>query len=1118
MISRGGGDVRSGTVPVCGLQYTTSPCLPSAVKASLGVAPTSTTSASFPSIAAATGGSAAGGAAPARMDPLPQGTLQLYDSYYASLRGTEPAALVTSGSRGEWTGSLCLPEDLSGIGPSARRLLQLDAARQQQQHHQRESGRGTAAKTSRAPTVNAVASRTLPVHARTSRVTGKAPATPATGLSATAPLPAPASHKRGSGTSARAHASSAATRQLERAMDVRPPMMLSTITNAVHTGGGYGGNGGAATTAAAAAPPPLVTQLQSYIRRELVLNSGGAAIPSAMDQLNPYREAFRALGSAFPAYACLFDDIQCAYDNVIQAQAELLTDAYATVVARDVEKMTHQERAAALHQQANALQAELAKMEAALKTRAEAEEDERQQATMLKTRTGRGYDALELRRELEAANQRVAELEHNSQSDLEKIMVLIGAVRECDRRLKEYERLVTSVTGQVSELDEFKRIAGEAQAELQLFRKKYSDYVPVADFRLMKEYLTAELEAAQLMARRWRRTAAVRGTQLEVMQRRLTALEEDRNALVEAAAAAAPSTGGGRGQRSGAEAVLTPRPSWSQLYEQYPELSGYAADVGYLTIALDRDADGIEAIGAGDNHGTGRRASASANFNVGMPVVKGPSETRLQVDYLVRRIAALEAALSAQSSQPQSQQPRQRLSAHVEDGGGAAGDGARVSSRKPSQDISVGARDRSGDAGAPASQQRRNSRRTHGFGDAYHGGASVAIIGTGVPRLAPPLELPLLGLGCGPQVPLCLRASGILTRRSVTPATAVSLVYHFFLDMLPTYMDQEDEVQQRAAGATSGGAAADRLSPFLYELLQSEMQVREELQAYDSVAHLMMNLEKDGEKREWCSDALHLLLWVARGIMPPRIAVDAAVVVAQVKRDIRALAKELQSSRLRRQALGECLQPVLELKTASELAELRAALGGETTFNADTLCNDTHPFMQVLLVQECRSSSELYLAFLRALTARASFLSLGDGRSGTAGATPGAAAAAGAAASVGAATQKGGRDAKAPPAPQLAEGDRVLTLTDISAAVLEVEPGTPEVVLRELSLNAVSANAPLPAAGHTAGETAADAATGTAGATEDATVVVRLSDIVRAVGAAPLIRRTVRSSKEECVL
>ncbi|KAG5472847.1 hypothetical protein LSCM4_02172 [Leishmania orientalis] len=1088
----GGGDVRSGTVPVCGLQYITSPSLPSAVKAARDTM-MSTSSKTLPLIAGVAGSFAvsvtSAGIAPPRMDTFPHSTLQLYDSYYGALRDTESALLVTSddGNRAECNGTLALPDDLSGIGPSARRLLQLDAAQQQQRA--KKSG---SKKSSRAPAVSPVASRLLPTHLCKLRAVATAPAA-AAALSPTAPLPSPPP-KLMSAAASGAHAITATLRNLDRTMDVSPPVLPSNITNPVH-GRGYH----TSSVPAAAATPPLVKQLQSYIKRELVLNSGGTAIPSAMNQLNPYREAFRALCSAFPAYASLFDDIQCAYDNVIQAQAELLTEAYAAGVARRVEKMTQQENVAALNQQVGALQEELSKMEETLQSRVRLQEEERQHLTTQRPRVGRASDGLELHRDLEAATQRVSELERKSQIDLEKILVLIGAVRECDRRLKEYERLVTSVMGQVSELDEFKRIAGDAQSELERFRKKYADYVPASDFRLMREHLTAELEAAQLMTRRWRRTAAVRGTQLDVMQCRLKTLEEDREALVKAAAAATAPHSEAQAHDSAAETVLTPRPSWRRLYELYPELNAYAADVGQLTTGLDGDADGIDAI-VRENRSSARDASTSSNLALDLPTVKGPKETGLQVEYLVQRIVALEGLVRTQRNQQLL--PRSSLTGLVGRGDEST-DPANTNSEKNSREVSVAAKDKP--IGTPALLQHRNSRRTHGHGEASHSVFSSTSVGSTAPRSAPPLELPLLGLGYGPQVHLCWRASGVLSRCSVTPSTIVSMVYHFFLDVLPTFLEQEDKVQQAGdQGVATALGSTDRLAPFLYEFLKAEMQVREDLGVYDSVAHLIMNVERDGDRREWYSDALHLFLWIAHGVMPPRIGVEAAVMVAQVKHDIRALSRELQSSRVRRQALGECLQPVLELKTSTEVAELRAALGGETTFSAETLCSDTHPFMQVLLKQECRAGMELYLSLLHALTMRARFMTAGEGRV--------------AAAASAAAGPKSMRDSKAPPAPLLAESDRVLPLADVSAAILEVEPCTPEVVLRELSLNAVSKGVHVTASGHARGDSAGDTTTSKASASEELLVVVRLSDMVHAIGAAPLLRRTRRSSKTDCEL
>ena len=1173
------GDLRITTVPVSGLQYATSPSLPTAVKA-IG-------SAREPAVVHNT--SSANATLTGSLGPLlPQSTLDLYDRFYSSLTATQPAQHQyqhqhhrsssnneheshsegdnAGASQANWSASLMLPDALASIGPSARRLLQLDAA----QHEDGAATESTAAAAAAAGVVGGAsatygaseawkmssvcfgeshltrlpvvpaAARTLPVYTgkMKSASSRRARGAKASNYAATTTLPTAAS---AAGVAASSQSSSQSPNRTvlvsQAPPDVRPPVLSSTITN-----------GGSINAA-----PPLVTQLHSYIQRELIHSAAGgsssgdgALVPSAIEQLGPYREAFRALCSAFPAYASLFSDIQSAYDNVIQAQAELLTDACAAVAVSDVERNTNQEQVTTLHGQVSDLQKELKSMEEALKTRALAEKQERQQqSARQRPRSAQLADAIELRRELEAAQQRVADLERNSQADLEKIVILIGAVRECDRRLKEYERIVASVTGQVSELDEFKRIAGEAQAELQLFRKKYADYVPVVDFQLMKEYLAAELESAQLQTRRWRRAAAVRGTQLDIMQCRLATLEEERANMIKAAEAAvddnSASTGGDAAAAAATaaataaqayRALLTPRPSWAKLHAELPELAEFAADAGQLTTANDHNDDAVMATGAGE-------AAAALTRAKGLPTVKGPKETALQVEYLVQRIRALEAQIATQRHQQlqQQQQPSaaKQTSTQIADEPSASLRAASVLNNGPSAALeNAESKNRNNSSAKPSAATtataapaattkpeasaltRRASRRAqHRFSEGLQA-SSTGAHGGGVPALAAPLELPLVGLGYGPAVPVYLRASGVVARRPVAPSTIVSLVYHFFLDILPPYMDQQDQLRRDDEDGTKGDGDGDRIGACLHEYLRSEMTTREDLRGYDSVAHLFMNLIRDGEGSEWFCDALHVLLWTVRGVLPPRVAVDAAVVVAQVRRDVRALAKELQSSRLRRQALSECLQPVLELKSPSEVAELRAALGGETTFSVDTLCSDTHPFMEVLLVQECRASADLYVTFLSALSARATTMpsratsatSRGTGSDKTAVASP-------------------------PSPPQLAEGERVVTLADVAAAIEEVEPQTPAIVVRELSVNAASASgrqdflkppaSPTGAAAAAVTGPNASAADGSIAnksisSTEEACVVVRLSDIVRAIAAAPLIRRTLRNSPENCVL
>ncbi|KPA83321.1 hypothetical protein ABB37_02981 [Leptomonas pyrrhocoris] len=1162
-------DLRINTVPVSGLQYSTSPSLPTAVKAvSFGRDNSAAQNSSFPLSSPNPSGC---------LDPLPRSTLDLYDKFYNSLPGTEPAHHRSSSQNKNnsegggtpqttWSASLTLPEELSGIGPSARRLLQLDEAQRKvetalQQHISPAKYNGEGVDTEsipcggRLPPPAAAAdgsstwtpsftaqhvSRTqfLPATARTMPIpSGKMKSTSSSSHARGAKTVHPTTTTTTAGALPTAGNATLTSAQLSlkhktlpatpTPLDVRPPLLSSTITN-----GGLGGTASNMTRASEAAAPSLVTQLQSYIQRELIRSScggGGTSPPSAMDQLCPYREAFRALCSAFPAYASLLADIQSAYDNVIQAQAELLTDAYGTMTVRDVERSVNRELVTTLNSQVTDLQAELKKMHAALETRVLAEEQERQKSSHRRPLSAQLSDIIELRRELGVAHQRIHDLERSSQGDLEKIVVLIGAVRECDGRLKEYERIVAGVTGQVSELDEFKRIAGEAQAELQLFRKKYADYVSVTDFQLMKDYLAAELEAAQLQTRRWRRTAAVRGTQLDVMQRRLTTMEEERASFVKAAeeveegATASPALT--------FRALLTPRPSWKKLHADLPELAEYVADIGQLTTANDQSDEVAMAAGAGEAAATLAAPLMGARS---LPPVTGPRETSLQVEYLVERVRTLEAQLQAQQQRRHpSQQPqppsKQTAVQIIEEAGSQLRAGSMLSNSIPLMAPDSEGRDRNSASVRPTASAasttaarsetntsaRRTSRRAlRRFSEGFQASAMGAHGGGFIPVLAPPLELPLVGLGYGPEVPVYLRASGIVPRRPVPSSTIVSLVYHFFLDILPPYMDQQDQLRRRdddaVEGSGGGSGSGDRIATCLYEYLQSEMATREDLKDYDNAAHLMMNLIRDGEGREWFGDALHVLLWTVHGVLPPRIAVDAAVVVAQVKRDVRALNKDLQSSRLRRQALSECLQPVLELKSPSELAELRAALGGETTFSVDTLCSDGHSFMEVLFVQECRASAELYVMFLSALSARAT--SMGSR------ATSASTRAVGSARSTAASSS--------PPPLPLQAGDRVVTLADVAAAILEVEPLTPEVVVRELSVNAATASAkqdlvegpPSPTASTTASAADGNGPNRPASALEKDSIVVRLSDIVRAIGAAPLIRRTKQNTPENCVL
>lgn len=771
--------------------------------------------------------------------------------------------------------------------------------------------------------------------------------------------------------------------------------------------------------------PPLVQTLRRFLDKEVLLATGGAAAPVvALEQLGPYREAFAAFITAVPGYAAFLSDIRAAFDNVIQRQAELLAESYAKEMTKGQELAKHREDVRALQQNMSRLHHELdhhrqqlLEREAALSVALEKEAEH----IRLEKRNGRSGEVV---KQLEMAQQRVEELSRINQSDLEKILVLIGAVRECDRRMVEYEQKVRFLSGQVEELDEFKRLAGEAQTQLQRYKERFEAFVPSDDFDVMKAFLTDELEVAHAAARRMRRTAAVRGTQVDVLNRRVLQLEAEQRELLD--------SGNPTGQ-------LTPRPNWAQVQRTLPELADHVKPTHSAPLEVEQ----------GEEWGSG-------TTGVEVLTVAGPTKTVEQVNYLVEQVYTLQQRLAAKEAQCKSTEEELRQLQATRPPGSTTdvlfahpSAKAMAASTTRGTQLSVSAVQSLGSQGNPSAHRSRGSS------------SSLTLHGAG---------LPIVGPGMGDNVPVHLRACGVVERHPVEPVTAVQLCYDFFLNVLKPAVDGLDEKDCN-------------VPELLASFLEAERQEsgNAALAPYRCAAHLALNLAEDARDPLLCTFPLMLLLNVSRGTMPVRVAVDAVTVVAHVKADLVALAEEQKKPRLRRQAVSECICPILELKPAEQIAELRAVLGTDGTLDVQTLVGLEGRFIQTLFRQECLDSMEMYLRFLHAVTIRSQAANAGSGETDSAEEAPTSDAA----------------------FASVAPGDSVIALTDVAAAVVEVEPLTPAVVVRELTENAVGTK-----------EVPVDEVEGVG----VRPVHVRLSELIKAMGVAPLIRRTAQSSREECSL
>lgn len=728
--------------------------------------------------------------------------------------------------------------------------------------------------------------------------------------------------------------------------------------------------------------PPLVKTLNNFLEREIKLKAGNC-VPTSTEALGPYREALSALITAFPGYGKLLCDIQSAYDNVLQSQSELLAEAYNKEMANYQLAQKYQEDTSQLRSTVSKLENDLAAMELEMLDR----ESRAVKAAESKHSAGSSRaDNIELRKHLEITTVRVEELEAMTRGDSEKILVLIGAVRECDKRLKAYEKKVAFMSGQVAELNEFQRLAGEAQAELQKYKHKFRAYVSAEDYEMMKNHLTQELAAAQTLARHLRRTATVRGTQVDVMMRKIRQLEYEQKMFIES---------------EHPKELLTPRPSWKSVYDQIPELNEYGKPIHNDPLGQISNPNKDEEVDAAE-----------------LLVVDGPKRTSLQVEFLVNIVNSLKERLSVMESEKNEAVDAARKE-HL------TKSFRRVSTVEPVQGAHTTTSARQGSSKSLLGSKRRSQVET------------IAPI-----TIKPP---PIFAPGVGTHVPQHLRCVGIVDRVPVNNISSLKIAYGFFrTELLPTLELQEPQA----------AAECDIQALFLHYLENKVMPQDEALASFTAAPHIALNLMEDAKDPFLRTPALVLLSNILQGIMPVRLAVDAIIIVSQIVDDLTAVAKEQQKSRLRRHAIAECLTPILELKTTDEIAELRAVLGHDDSYDLYSLVSIENKFLTTMFFQQCQVSMDMYGKLLKALTEASE---------------------------------------------EVADEnyDRLITLDDLARVIYEVEPRTPEVIVRELTENSTRRPDDV------------------SGPIEEK---LWLSDAIMAIDVSPIFLRTPQCTREECIL
>ncbi|CUG90278.1 Hypothetical protein, putative [Bodo saltans] len=367
-------------------------------------------------------------------------------------------------------------------------------------------------------------------------------------------------------------------------------------------------------------PPPLASALQGHLDREMKFLQAAAdrdeaelqQQPSAsgvidpMERLQPHREALRMLAEGLPSYATLLHNIMGAYDSAIKNQAQVTAAARVISNTAVQVQLSHEAEVLTLKETIESVEGRYRTVHQALQTKLQEAKASTATANAVVSNFEKENTALRLV---------IAEQEAEKTSDLEKMMTLIVAIKECDARVKSLEDSLQEARSQLDEMKSLKKMMGESQLELGQMKVQYKDAVPLSRYTNATRELESQLLESRRETKRVRRLCIARGSAIDGLERKLKAATDELERFRMVA--------GSKQVRD----ALTPRPDWLAIHDTLPELKDFTLEVP------------IEMI-----DGTTQQPR----------LVGGLTESSLQVGFLVDKIVELQQQIttSAGSTSP----------------------------------------------------------------------------------------------------------------------------------------------------------------------------------------------------------------------------------------------------------------------------------------------------------------------------------------------------------------------------------------------------------------------------------------------------------------------------------
>jgi hypothetical protein len=656
------------------------------------------------------------------------------------------------------------------------------------------------------------------------------------------------------------------------------------------------------------APPPLLQAIEKYLQRELTMMNPD---PDQLDAqgataiLPPHREAFRMFIEGMPSYASLLCNIMAAYDGVIQEQASASASAKKLAARAKEVDQRHADDTLRLQQHHEEI---IRQYETSL------QEANRQLDQLLKEREADKANAVEVT--IRNLRLQIKGMEQEKAADLEKILTLVAAVKECDLRVRDLELSLQAARVQLDEMAMTKKLMADAQVELLQLKDQYRDAMPMSKHQSIKDALTDQLNFANKEIKRVRRLCISRGTLVDTLEKKVDNLTLE---VARFRVAAGPKQ---------VRELLTPRPKWDDIREQIPELAEMAAPM--QLEMLDEDGRSADPQLHGPNEGNKR-------------AVEGCRDTVMQVQRLVQIVQEQKMQIQQMNSRDDG------MECHV----GVSALAMSSSSRTGPPVQSMGSTDE------PA-----RSHSVVGVPTSIAAGMSIPA----TTRVCSSLQLPLLTAGPTADTLPYLRAVGSIPRALLEPQRTRELLFDFFNgnirkqnDVLAKGLDVHKYFHNFATLLLAGnselrGKLNNNAGSLTLYLLDTAARVHAL-----SVAGVLSNPSPT------------VILWkhVMEGSMPLRIALDALTVLDCVREELLALAAVENKSRLRRSALNELLTPMLQFKARDEFEELRASIGFESTIDIAQLVTPKSRFMDLLFEQEVAEGMKLFAKAVDKLTSSA---------------------------------------------------------------------------------------------------------------------------------------------------